>query len=178
MMWDLPEPERSAISVLPLPGNVTSAGEWYLAVPAYSAAPELAWEIIHMITSPDRELQRIYHGVGLPTRESYYRHSGPATPASLVSPFFHISRPMLKDLVESAFQRSRFPCYQKMTDTISAHLQRILELPAATGQLRTFVEEQVNSVIDHLLESIEYIRDSTKCSGCRSGQCAPIPLRS
>ena len=177
MMWDLPATERSAISVKPLPDNVTSAGEWYLAVPAYSAAPELAWQIIQMITSPDRELQRIYHGVGLPTRESYYRHSTPTTPASLVSPFFHIPRTLLRSLVDGAFQRSTFPCYQKMTETISAHLQQILELPASTDQDGTLITDQVDGIIDHLLESLEYIRDSTSCKTCRNKTLTDIDVQ-
>jgi ABC-type glycerol-3-phosphate transport system substrate-binding protein len=151
---------------MPLPDKITSAGEWYLAVPAYSAAPELAWQLIQMITSPDRELLRIYNGVGLPTRESYYRHTAPANPASLISPFFNISRTLLRDLVDGAFQRSTFPCYQKMTETISAHLQRILDLPAPADPDNEALLIQVNAVFDHLLESIEYIRESTPCVSC------------
>lgn len=177
MMWDLEPVERSAISVHPLPGCKTSAGEWYLSVPAYSAAPELAWEIIHMITSPERELQRIYHGVGLPTRESYYRHTAPLNPASLISPFFHVSRSLLKTLVEDAFQRSQFPCYQRMTETISAHLQQILELPAPDQHSSKALEAQVNSVIDHLLESIDYIRESTVCSHCHQTSFDGVQLQ-
>jgi len=172
MMWDLPAEERSAISVHPLPNQVTSAGEWYLIVPAYSAAPDLAWQIIQLITSPERELQRIYHGVGLPTRVSYYLHPSTPTPASLVSPFFHISRDTLRDLVNGAFQRSEFPCYQRMTETISAHLQKILDLPPQT---QTILHDQVNSVMDHLSESMEYIRDSTVCRTCGPGAALRVP---
>ena len=166
MMWDLPPSERSAISVIPLPGQKSSAGEWYLTVPAYSAAPELGWQIIQMITSPDRELQRIYHGVGLPTRESYYQHKAPSTPESLVSPFFHMPRDILRSLVDGAFQRSTFPCYQKMTDTISAHLQKILEMPASNSNEPGLPSAEVSSAVDHLLESMKYISDSIVCGRC------------
>jgi hypothetical protein len=168
MMWDLRAEERSRISVGPLPGGKSSAGEWYLAVPAYSAAPEFAWKLIQMIASPDRELQRIYHGVGLPTRASYYRTPSPGVTTSLVSPFFHISRNVLGDLVQNAFQRSTFPCYQKMTETISAHLQRLLELPAMPDNDRGGLEKRVESVMHHLLESMDYIRESMHCSKCQN----------
>jgi KaiC/GvpD/RAD55 family RecA-like ATPase len=165
MMWDLPDKERSAIVVQPLFDNKTTAGEWYLVVPAYSAAPELAWQIIRMVTAPDRELQRIYRGVGLPTRQSYYREPARKAAPGQMSPFFHVDRSTLRELVSQAFQRSQFPCYQEFSETISAHLQRILELPP---QSLSAIEEQINDIVDNLVESIQYIQESVVCRSCRA----------
>lgn len=164
MMWDLPDEQRSQMRVLPIFDDVTTAGEWYLVVPAYSAAPELAWQIIQMVTAPDRELQRIYRGVGLPTRQSYYSQSAQPLPVSPVSPFFHISRTKLGKLVNTAFQRSQFPCYQQFSETISAHLQRILELPPQHWDV---MHAQIDMIVDHLGESIDYIQKSVLCRVCR-----------
>lgn len=175
MMWDLPDEQRSQTRVLPLFDDVTTAGEWYLVVPAYSAAPELAWQIIQMVTAPDRELQRIYRGVGLPTRQSYYSQSSQPLPVSPVSPFFHISRTKLGELVNNAFQRSQFPCYQQFSETISAHLQRILELPPQRWDV---MHAQIDTIVDHMGESIVYIQDSVLCRTCRernSGQIVKGP---
>lgn len=165
MMWDLCDEERSQIRVHPLFGDVTTAGEWYLVVPAYSAAPELARQIIHMITAPDRELQRIYRGVGLPTRKSYYSQSEQLIPVSPVSPFFHLQRTKLQELVNRAFQRSMFPCYRQFSETISAHLQRILELPPQPWEP---MHQQINLIVDHLSESIQYIQQTAVCRVCKS----------
>jgi hypothetical protein len=164
MMWDLSDQQRSQMRVVPLFGDVTVAGEWYLVVPAYSAAPELAWQIIQMVTAPDRELQRIYSGVGLPTRRSFYSHSSQPVPVSPVSPFFHLSRSKLRELVRDAFQRSQFPCYQQFSETISAHLQRILELPPDDWKI---MHPQIDAIVENLGESIRYIRDSVQCRACR-----------
>jgi KaiC/GvpD/RAD55 family RecA-like ATPase len=172
MMWDLNDEERSQTRVLPLFDDVTTAGEWYLVVPAYSAAPELAWQIIQMVTAPDRELQRIYRGVGLPTRRSYYSQSSQPLPVSPVSPFFHISRTKLGELVNNAFQRSQFPCYQQFAETVSAHLQRILELPPQDWQV---MHDQIDTVVDHLGESIRYIQESALCRACRERNASGPP---
>jgi KaiC/GvpD/RAD55 family RecA-like ATPase len=163
MMWDLPDTERSAIRIKPLFGRITTAGEWYLAVPAYSAAPDVAWQIIQTITAPDRELQRIYSGVGLPTRAAYYSQSSPTIAPSPIAPFFDIDRTTLLDLVDTAFQRSQFDCYPEMSETISAHLQQILDLPQ---QSEPQLDAQINTIMDQMVESMHYIQDSFSCTAC------------
>ena len=165
MMWDLPHTERAHIEVQPIFGKITTAGEWYLAIPAYSAAPEVAWQIIKMITAPDRELQRIYRGVGLPTRSSFYKPGSEKEESSL-SPFFHLSRSTLRDLVNGAFQRSSFPCYQVLSETISAHLVKLLELPVPPGGTSSDIKGMIDRTIDHLGDSIRYIQSSRRCTSC------------
>jgi len=165
MIWDLPS-EHAHIGVRPIFGDITTAGEWYLAVPAYSAAPELGWEIIQLLTSPQRELQRIYRGVGLPTRSTFYGRAGEDLVSPLTSPFFHLSRERLGRLVRGAFQRSRFACYQYISETLSAHLHRILEIPGLDGGSSEDIGREIDAVMDHLADSIVYVQATNVCRRC------------
>jgi hypothetical protein len=53
-----------------------------------------------------------------------------------------------------------------MTDTISAHLQKILEMPASNSNEPGLPSAEVSSAVDHLLESMKYISDSIVCGRC------------
>ncbi len=176
-MTKLTPEDRTRLSIQPLYGRVTTAGEWYLAMPAYSAAPEVGWNLIQMLTTADRELQRVYLGVGLPTRKAFYglkdasgglpimeRRSGVAT----ISPFFDLKLPVLQHLVTHAFRRSAFPCYQQFTESISAHLKRILELPEPQGEDRDTLYDQVNHVIDDLAANVRFVQSNQSCDRCHN----------
>jgi len=78
-----------------------------------------------------------------------------------VSPFFHIPRTKLDQLVNGAFQRSQFPCYQQFSEVISAHLHRILDLPPSKPD---DLRKQIDSTVESLRDSINYIQDTTICS--------------
>ena len=124
----MPPEERSQVEVRTLFEGVTTAGDWYLAIPAHSASPEIGLDLIDNLTTSEREMQRLQLGVGLPTRKSFYaKPQGGGDPP--VSPYFRFSRPQLRTLVEKAFRRSRFHCYERFASTIAAHLLAILEIP-------------------------------------------------
>ncbi len=55
-----------------LPNNACVAGEWYLTIPSYSAAPEFGGEILRQLISRDEEFERLRQGVGLPVRNLFY----------------------------------------------------------------------------------------------------------
>ena len=52
-------PERDEIHVSALPQSLSVAGEWYLTVPGYSAAPDVGLQIIKLLTTHDAELTRL-----------------------------------------------------------------------------------------------------------------------
>jgi hypothetical protein len=168
---------RHRIRVQPLFGTITTAGEWYLAIPAYSAAPEIGWNLIQLFTSTERELQRVYLGVGLPTRKAFYGldATGPGLVAAkerrgvaTLSPFFDLDLKVLQQLVIRAFRRSQFPCYLRFTDTISAHLKRILELPEpARGENRKELYDQVDRIVNDLVANLAFVRGDY-CGTCLS----------
>ena len=54
----MPPEERAEIHVQPLFNGQTTAGEWYLAIPSYSASPEVGLRLIEQLTTPDREALR------------------------------------------------------------------------------------------------------------------------
>lgn len=170
MLADLAPDQRAPYHIAWLPCGrdgeryMTTAGEWYLAVPQYSAAPEVALDVIEFMTMPDKEMQRVHIGVGLPTRSDYYnRESG----VSDVSPFFDLRMPELRDLMEKAFRRSQFACYQAFADTLSSHLQRLLETAAPNFA----------STLDGLLASLNFIRSRQLCESCRAGQSLATPSK-
>ena len=165
---EMPAEERSAISVLPLYGGVTTAGEWYLTIPAHSASPDVGLTLIENLTTPEREMQRLQIGVGLPTRESYYLSNG-GEEGPQVSPYFHFSRAGLRQILNSAIRRSRFPCYERFSGAISAHLLWILEIPENDN-----VEAEIGHTMDSLVSNLQFLRQGMACRGCGSaeGGCA------
>lgn len=128
MLAEMTPSERSNIRVGPLPGGVTTAGEWFLAVPAHSAAPELAIAMIQDLTSQNAESERVRQGVGLPTRISYYEFAGASGEINTpVSPYFSMPIGILRQLVADAFARSSIRCYTQFSSALTSHLLRMLE---------------------------------------------------
>lgn len=123
--------QRAGIEVGPLPGEVSVAGEWFLAIPSYSAAPEVGLRVIDMLTSPEAELDRLKAGVGLPTRDSFFLEEAEDLG---ISPFFSMGGDVLRRIVERAVRRSDFGCYRRAASTVSAHLQAIVAAPLAPGE--------------------------------------------
>lgn len=132
--------ERSEIAVRPIFGAqsdphdyMTTAGTWYLAVPAYSAAPDLALDIVEFLTGADREWQRLSYGVGLPTRTSFYSGQPEHDDVSpSVSPYFEMQLSKLKELATNpkrVFRRSQFDFYSMFSEVLSSHLLRVLQIP-------------------------------------------------
>jgi len=72
-------------TILPLPGGITTAGEWYWAMPTYTAAPDTGREIIEMLTNEEAEFNRLCNGVGLPTLKVHYQARGEGEAASFGS---------------------------------------------------------------------------------------------
>jgi KaiC/GvpD/RAD55 family RecA-like ATPase len=119
--------QRGQIEVKPLFGAVTTAGDWYLAIPAHSASPEVGLRLIEHLTSPDRETARLELGVGLPTRRAYFEEKG--RDDTSVSPYFKFSPASVNSLMNNAVRRSNIRGYQSFASTISSHLRWILEMP-------------------------------------------------
>jgi hypothetical protein len=151
--------ERSQLQVRPLFKEITTAGDWYLAIPAYSASPDVGVKVIDNLTAPEREMQRLQLGIGLPTRSSFY--TAKEGPDPDVSPYFRFSRPHLEKLVEGAIRRSRFECYERFANTISVHLQWILEIPESAA-----VEGEIQRTMASLISNIDFLRESTHCESC------------
>jgi KaiC/GvpD/RAD55 family RecA-like ATPase len=117
---------RAQISVIPLFGERTTAGEWYLAVPSHSASPEIGLRLIEELTTAQRETSRVELGVGLPTRTDFYQADSEEIS---VSRYFPFSRPRVYELMKKAMRRSDFKHYQQFSSSISSHLQWLLEIP-------------------------------------------------
>jgi hypothetical protein len=138
------ETTRQQISVSLLPNGVCVAGEWFVAIPQYSAAAENGLEMIKILTSREAELDRMVRGVGLPTRTAFYYGDGVAP--GVLSPFFRLEKKEVGDRIRTAFRRSEFLCYSLLSSVLATHIRQILELPDSS-------EEQLNDDISSILAS-------------------------
>lgn len=159
-------PEESAtIAVGLLPGGITTSGEWYLALPVYSAAPDVGLKIISQMTSREAELNRMRLGVGLPTRSSFYKRLADAevgrTP---ISPFFSLPVAKVGTLMETAFRRSRFGCYLRVHQVLAHHLMRIIEIPEHD---RPEMDTEVRQLLRSATAQMDFVRLGTDCRQCR-----------
>jgi hypothetical protein len=152
MMSELNSETRALIRVSALPGRVSVAGDWFLAVPAYAAAPDVGLRVIKLFSTRDAELDRLKRGVGLPTRLTFYKPetrsalvdrpgvTDPRPGALTVSPYFSLHSDDLTSILENAFRRSMFECYHRQTGVLTAHLECILDFqevdePAARAEI-------------------------------------------
>lgn len=149
MMFNMPPEARPGIRVCPLPGNISVANERYLAIPAYSAAPDVGLKIISLFTSRSAESDRLRLGVGLPARLSFYRQASARVPSQMtVSPYFSLDLTALADLVDNrTFRRSTLRCYADYSGILSSHLRRLIEIPE-------FSEAQVEKEVESIFQSL------------------------
>jgi hypothetical protein len=149
MLARMPLARRQRIQVIPLPNGRSVAGEWFLAVPAYAAAPEVALSVVRFLTSPDAEADRLQRGVGLPTRKAFYEAApNPrATAATLVSPYFNLDPRELTRGVTGALRRSTLTRYLQFAPHLAYHLCRLLEIPASDD---TTIDAAISDVLDGL----------------------------
>jgi KaiC/GvpD/RAD55 family RecA-like ATPase len=118
--------ECSPIEVTMLPKDRMIAGEWYLGIPAYSAAPEVGLQLMKFMTSRDAELNRVRLGVGLPTRADFYsgwRHGGQKRVP--VSPYFDLDTERIEKLLPLAFRRSDLGCYPQIASALGEQLRQL-----------------------------------------------------
>jgi KaiC/GvpD/RAD55 family RecA-like ATPase len=140
---------RQHVQVISLPDGKTIAGEWVLAVPAYTAAPEVALSVVRFLTSSDAEADRLQRGVGLPTRKSFYEvaPNRPATAATLVSPYFNLDPQELTRCVTGALRRSTLVGYRQFAPHLAYHLRRLLEFPESDNKT---VDAAISGILDGL----------------------------
>jgi hypothetical protein len=165
LLADFRAKERNDIHVRPLFGGpeepddfITTAGEWYLAVPNYSASPEFGLDIIEFLTSSNREMQRLGLGVGLPTRGRFYDLVEKGV--SSVSPYFEMEMPVVRKLVEDSthvIRRSRFVDYSPHSDVLASHLLRTLQLPVTRG-----LDKQIGHIIESMLHGFRLVGNAQR----------------
>ena len=162
MLADMPPEERASIHVGPLPKSITIAGEWYLGVPEYSAAPDVALKLIKLFTTHEAESDRLRLGVGLPTRESFYTGT---SARSSISPLFAMDSTVLRGLIKNAFRRSAVGCYSKFSTLVTLYLQDLMECSSDNAQT---LRGEIRSRIDDLQRHLQAIR----VDNCRL--CTPL----
>ncbi len=121
-------PKLNATRLSVLPGELSVAGEWYLTVPAYSAAPDVALEMMKVLTTVDSELNRLKAGIGLPTRSTFYKSADNVGMSASVSQYCPVNPDILGRVVTSCFARSSLPQYRHSAPLLSECLKKLLEL--------------------------------------------------
>ena len=143
---------RKHLKVMALPAGISVAGEWFLGVPSYSAAPDVGLEMIRLLTPHVAELSRLQRGVGLPTRQSFYSTRGKSKSID-ISPLFSAPASVVRRLVEEGFQRSRFSTYRQFSSTLAHNLRRILEIP--DSQERT-LERRIQQILNDMQSEMKF----------------------
>jgi hypothetical protein len=148
--------DRKRVVVTSLPGRVSTAGEWYVGIPAHSAAPDVGLKIIKLLTTRQSELERMSKGVGLPTRSGFYSSdsSESPTPAS-ISPYFSMDMGVLTQLVQGAFRRSCIDSYGDLGGILASNLKRILEIPKVNRQE---LDLAVQASFESVVKVVEFLR--------------------
>lgn len=157
--------ERAEIEVQALFGDITTAGEWYLAIPSHSASPEVGLRLLEYLTSPENETSRLEAGVGLPVRAAYYE--GPEAHATSVSRYFRFDRQRVRKLLRNAIRRSSMRHYQRFSNTISSHLRWILEIPEPHPGAKCSdepIRSEVTRTIMSLVTNIKFLSHGTQNS--------------
>ncbi|MGA9772778.1 MAG: ATPase domain-containing protein [Blastocatellia bacterium] len=166
MLYGLLPEARSEIEVRALPGGIAIAGEWYLGVPAYSAAPDVGLGMIKLLTTHEAELDRLRLGIGLPTRSTFYEVPTEEMVDTGISPYFSIEMEELTKLIKGAFRRSDFGCYSSFSNVLAYYLQRIIEIP--DGSKRE-VEKKIKNILRGVETRMDFLRSAQECNNCRIG---------
>jgi KaiC/GvpD/RAD55 family RecA-like ATPase len=143
------------IIVRPLPGNVAISGRWYIGIPSNSAAPDDGVRILASLLNRESELERLWHGVGLPVRPSFYAEVTPEDDTIPFGPGARYVGPPIRGLLEGAWRRSRIPGYARVASALSAHLKRLIEIGDSTD-----VRSATARVLASARRAIEYLVDA------------------
>ena len=119
-----PVAETHNIRVTSLPGQLTTAGDWYLGVSRTSAYPEIGLEIISYLTSPGASAERLRDGVGLTVvggeeNRERFRH---------ISGMWDIDAALWERVYSSAIKRSKLDGYVELTHLLSGALRWLLSV--------------------------------------------------
>lgn len=142
----------SSLHVQLLPKGACVAGEWYLAIPSYSAAPEFGAKIVRHLISADEEFERLRLGVGLPVRKSFF---DPARIGAdtLRCRFFGLPAVATGEALRNAIRRSEIPNYASVSSILSFHLKRMIEVKDIWHTERmSDVEDALEALIRNLRE--------------------------
>lgn len=165
MLAGVDEQTRREIAVTLLPKGVCVAGEWFVAIPHYSAAAENGLELIRILTSREAELDRMVRGVGLPTRAAFYYGEEERPATGVLSPFFRLKKKEVGDRIKTAFRRSQFQCYSLLSSVLATHLKQILEIPDCPGEE---LREEVSDILASLADTLRFVERSEAGSLCSS----------
>lgn len=157
----MPKTQLRQLNVVPLPGEVAVSGDWYMAVLANSALPDVALQLINNLVNPAAELDRLRRGIGLPTRRSFYKDEESANAAVgaalsvLPQLSFRVPKAKIAQLLDRAFRRSDVPDYPNKSVALSAGLRRILEFEATEkanvlDEVRRYVRSTLAAVANQV----------------------------
>ncbi len=132
-------------------GGRSLAGEWYLAIPAGAACPEIAWHVLDDLSAPEMDVERFRHGVGLPAQVRSYRLLSRKSSAHCCT-----EPQQLRRLHERSLTRLAIAHYREICDYLASRFQEILSRPriespkAETAWLFDFLKD-----VDQALEGVD-----------------------
>lgn len=163
LLSTFPPEEAAKVMVIPLPGDVTVGGEWFLGIPAHSAAPDVGLRLIRNLTTREAEFERMKRGVGLPTRPRLYEGTPDDAP---LSESFRLKYSDFNRLLTNRFRRSAFLCYRDFSDILGTHLRAIIDLQSED-------KSEINRLLKTAISKIRIIQSDSRCTGCQTKQRSP-----
>ncbi len=159
------EKEISEIRITSLPGNISIAGEWYLGIPAYSAAPEAGLELIKNLVSHEEQLNRVRMGVGLPINKKFY--SSNSDKQVLISSNFSTKKSFIEQTIENSFRRSTFSCYTYVSRILAYHLKRVIQIPEPDDTkilndyelYKDYINGEVEKIFVELQDRLDFVQN-------------------
>jgi KaiC/GvpD/RAD55 family RecA-like ATPase len=123
--FSIQDPDQ--ISLRALPGEWTTAGEWYLCIPEHCAVPAAGNSIIELLINETADLERFELGVGLPV----HRHAYPQNIAEFNTVrSTELTLGFFQSLQQaSTVDRSKLEGYIVYAPFLGSWLQRLLGIP-------------------------------------------------
>jgi multiple sugar transport system substrate-binding protein len=135
---------KVGLSALPgFPGRkgASALGGWQVGVSRFSQKPDLAWQFVAFVTSPETQ-KRIALGTG----------RAPSRTALFDDPEINAAIPQLKDLLETfeqAVPRPATPVYNPLSNVLQRYFSAVLALPNTDISTRAaFAARDMNRILD------------------------------
>ncbi|HKQ69244.1 MAG TPA: ATPase domain-containing protein [Polyangiaceae bacterium] len=160
MLSGLTAEQRRDIEVTLLPGP-SVGGDWFIAIPSYSAASDVGVDLLERLTTPQANVERLHLGIGLPTYDSFYDRPN----SERLSPYFSVPLTEVRNAIENAFTRSTLGSYGEQSEILGHHLKRLLETQpypeTAIG------DADIRRVLTDLGHELRFARTGRSCSLCK-----------
>lgn len=174
---------KDEYGIIPLPNNITTAGEWYWGIPSYSAGYNTGVEIIDMLTTEEGEINRLFLHLGLPTQKVLYGSDNNCQiPDSIPLEGFNwrnengeFTDARMNDIADlyedkkneyKVIHRSALFCYPEISHQLGYYIKIAANLPVLNDDDRKQKMNGILKQIKTILDKRHKISDKSRCAEC------------